>query len=70
MVQYDYTVGNPIDMTKSYIDAILKFIITCTKEEYKEINEKEIREGFKEAHSVKIEYNIIRENRVRNTDIS
>lgn len=70
MVQYDYTVGNSIDMTKHYKDAIVKFKITCTKEEYKEINEKEIREDFKEAYSLKIEYDIIREDRVRNANIS
>lgn len=50
--------------------AIVKIKITCTKEEYKEINEEDIRKQVLNAHSVKIEYDIIKGTRVRNANIS
>ena len=73
MIQYDYTF-NENGFTElgcnSFPDAIVKLKITCTKDQYKEINEKEIRLRLSKAHSVKIEYNIIREDRTRNADIN
>ena len=73
MIQYDYTF-NENGFTElgcnSFPDAIVKLKINCTKEKYKEINEKEIRLRLSKAYSLKIEYNIIREDRTRNSDIS
>ena len=50
--------------------AIVKIVIACSKEEYNQIDEAEIRTNFKEVQSLKIEYDIIREDRVRNIDIT
>ena len=72
MIQHEWTFGE-LDgkfETGNMIDAIVKIKITCTKEQYKEVDEKGIRENLKDAYSVKIEYNIIREDRTRNSDIS
>lgn len=51
-------------------DAIVKVVITCTKEEYKKIDEAKIREELKTSQSVKIEYNIIKDERTRQANIS
>ena len=75
MTQFDLTVAELVDESVCFAlsaveDAIIKVKITCTKEEYRNIDEKELRNHFKQAQSLKIEYNIIRENRVRNANIS
>jgi len=72
MLQFDVTA---LDFETMYVEddcdgAIIKIKITCTKEEYKNINEKGIREQWPTAQSVKFEYNILREDRARNSDIS
>lgn len=71
MVQYDVdNIPEKGITTNSDKDAIVKFKITCTKEEYKNIDEAEIRKEFEEAYSLKIEYNIIKEDRARQSNIS
>ena len=51
-------------------DAIVKVKISCSKEVFNTINENEIYDKFKEAKSLKIEYDILEESRVRNEEIS
>jgi len=71
MIQYEFE-GNVPDkaIIKRNVGAIIKIKITCTKEEYRKINEKEIRKQFEEAYSIKFEYNILQEERKRNSTIS
>lgn len=59
---------DPLPDTK---EAIVKVKFNITKDQYKDVNEKKIREEiFPDAQSVRFEYNILRENRVRNDNIS
>lgn len=71
MIQYDLTGGlNSLGITELNRGSIVKVKITCNKEEYKLINEELLRKQFSEAQELKIEYVIVREDRVRNADIS
>lgn len=72
MIQFD--VENYEEWIKSDLqsvkDALIKVNIKCTKEQYNTINEEDIRDNLEGANFIKIEYDIIRENRVRNEKIS
>lgn len=50
-------------------EAIVKVKITCDKDEYGKINEKEIKEHLNTAKQVIIEYNIIKKARIRSKKI-
>ena len=71
MIQHDVTYVE-LQENRDYEcpEGIIKMKITCTKDEYKEINEDDIRNKLKSAYSLTIEYDIIREDRVRHSDIS
>lgn len=51
-------------------DAVVKARITCTKDQYKKIDESRVRDLLKKAYSLRIEYNILREDKTRNANIS
>lgn len=51
-------------------DAIIKLVIKCTKEEHNNIDESAIRNRFGTVNSLKIEYEITDEDRVRNENIN
>lgn len=58
------------DIDQRYKDAIVKLKITCNKEDFNTLKEVEIRNKVKDAKHIKIEYDIIKEDRVRNENIS
>ncbi len=55
---------------QSVKNAIIKVNIKCSKEQYNTINEEDIRDKLEGAHFIKFEYDIIRENRIRNEKIN
>lgn len=71
MIQIENNGGGFRDPLPDTREAIVKVKFNITKEQYKSVHEKKIKEEiFPDVHSLRFEYNIITEDRVRNTDIS
>ena len=73
MKQYDvadYHSWLNSDIDSEYRDAIVKVKISCSKEIYNTINEPDIFEKLVGAKSIKVEYDITTDDRVRNEDIT
>jgi len=73
MVQYDVEdiqewLGD--DIAPSWKDAIVKVKITCTEKQYGTICEESILKKLEGAYSVKVDYNVLKKTRARNTDIN
>lgn len=71
MIQIENNGGGFQDPLPDTKEAILKVKFNITKEQYRAIDEKKIKiELFPDAYSIKFEYNITREDRIRNANIS
>lgn len=72
MVEFDIVSPNKWLASKipDVTGAIVKLKITCSKGEYRKLNEKDFLDKLSNAHSVKLEYNILKENRIRTNKIN
>jgi DNA repair exonuclease SbcCD nuclease subunit len=71
MIQVEGSVANGI-MEYGVVPhegAIVKVVVTCSKDDYKRFNESEVREAYEEALSVKFEYKILKEDRQKESNI-
>jgi DNA repair exonuclease SbcCD nuclease subunit len=72
MIQIDVEIADDIIeyAMVEHKDAIVKIVVTCSKEDYSKFSEAEMRENFCEAYSIKFEYIILKEDRQMKSTIS